>query len=91
MGKLLQDIVIKKGNKVRSGRAQNWNPLVLSKKKENGFDLISDDVSTPSSEDSFCLAVRIVLRCSIGANVNDRCAAPAFPWTLSEHRKTAEI
>lgn len=62
---------------------QNLNPLVLSEKKENGFDLISDGcVSTPSSEDSFCLAVHIVLCCSISRNVNDRCAAPAFRFRL---------
>lgn len=56
---------------------------MLSEKKENGFDFISDGcVSMPSSEDSFCLAVHIVLRCSIGVNVNGRCATPAFRFNL---------
>lgn len=87
-------VSLKRGNEERTRSLQNLNPLVLSERKENGFDLISDG-STPSSKDSFCLAAHVMLRCSIGEstefNVNDRCAAQAFRFTLSRAAETAEI
>lgn len=85
---------LKKGNEERTWRVQNLNPLVLSEKTENGFDLISDGcVCTPSSEDSFCLAVRIVLCCSIGVKCKRqvcRASIPLSPYLSSGKQPRSE-